>query len=302
MFSRLSIDYYGSSTPITQLSSINVPEARLVVIKPYEQSQLKPIEDAIRNSDLGVNPSNDGNVIRVAIPQLTEERRRELVKQAKAKGEDARVSVRNIRRKAMEELHRIKKDGEAGEDEVKHAEKDLDKTTPPVRRPDRRAGQTQRRRTAGGLMADQQPGPVAKPVEEPPKKSRAGRNLPAAIGVGVVLGAMAIGILLFAPIWWLPVLAVAIPIAMHEVIRRLREAGYALPVIPLLLGGQAMIWLTFYGPAGVLGAYGGTIVVCMVWRLVGQACASSRSTTCATSRRPCCSRRGCRCSRVSVRC
>ena len=129
MFSRLSIDYYGSSTPITQLSSINVPEARLVVIKPYEQSQLKAIEDSIRNSDLGLNPSNDGNVIRVAIPQLTEERRRELVKQAKGKGEDAKVSVRNIRRKAMEELHRIKKDGEAGEDEVKHAEKELDKTT-----------------------------------------------------------------------------------------------------------------------------------------------------------------------------
>ena len=120
-------------------------------------------------------------------------------------------------------------------------------------------------------MADQQPGPVAEtPVEEPPKKSRAGRNLPAAIGVGVALGAMAIGILLFAPIWWLPVLAVAIPIAMHEVVRRLREADYALPVIPLLIGGQAMIWLSWYGPAGVLGAYGGTIVVCMVWRLVGQ--------------------------------
>jgi ribosome recycling factor len=129
MFSRITIDYYGSSTPITQLSSINVPEARLVVIKPYEPSQLKPIEDAIRNSDLGVNPSNDGTLIRVAIPQLTEERRREMVKQAKAKGEDARVSVRNIRRKAMEELHRIRRDGEAGEDEVTRAEKELDKTT-----------------------------------------------------------------------------------------------------------------------------------------------------------------------------
>src|SRR6201993_3633833 len=129
MFSRITVDYYGASTPITQLSSINVPEARLVVIKPYEQSQLGKIEKAIRDSDLGVNPTNDGNVIRVSIPQLTEERRRDLVKQAKAKGEDARVSVRNIRRKAMEELHRIKKDGEAGEDEVKHAEKDLEKTT-----------------------------------------------------------------------------------------------------------------------------------------------------------------------------
>lgn len=122
-------------------------------------------------------------------------------------------------------------------------------------------------------MADQHVSPVADtPVEEPPKKtSRAGRNLPAAIGVGVLLGAMAIGILLFAPKGWLPVLAVAMPIATHEVVRRLREAGYALPVIPLLIGGQAMIWLTWpYGPAGLLGAYGGTIVVCMVWRLVGQ--------------------------------
>jgi ribosome recycling factor len=129
MFSRLTIDYYGSSTPITQLSSINVAEARLVVIKPYEAGQLRNIEDAIRNSDLGVNPSNDGNVIRIAIPQLTEERRRELVKQAKSKGEDAKVSVRSIRRKAMEELTRIKKDGEAGEDEVGRAEKELDKST-----------------------------------------------------------------------------------------------------------------------------------------------------------------------------
>ena len=129
MFSRVVVDYYGTPTPITQMSSINVPEARMVVIKPYEAAQLRTIEDAIRNSDLGVNPTNDGNIIRVAIPQLTEERRRDLVKQAKAKGEDAKVSVRNIRRRAMEELHRIKKDGEAGEDEVGRAEKDLDKAT-----------------------------------------------------------------------------------------------------------------------------------------------------------------------------
>ena len=129
MFSRIVIDYYGAATPITQLASINVPEARLVVIKPYETSQLHAIENAIRNSDLGVNPTNDGTLIRVAVPQLTEERRRELVKQAKHKGEEARVSVRNIRRKAMEELGRIRKDGEAGEDEVSRAEKDLEKTT-----------------------------------------------------------------------------------------------------------------------------------------------------------------------------
>jgi phosphatidate cytidylyltransferase len=124
-------------------------------------------------------------------------------------------------------------------------------------------------------VTDQRATPVADteagPTEPPKKASRAGRDLPAAIAVGVVLGAMAIGVLLFAPIGWLPVLAVAMPIATHEVVRRLREAGYALPVIPLLIGGQAMIWLTWpFGPAGLLGAYGGTIVVCMVWRLVGQ--------------------------------
>jgi phosphatidate cytidylyltransferase len=123
-------------------------------------------------------------------------------------------------------------------------------------------------------VADQQATPVADtdagPTEPPKKASRAGRDLPAAIGVGVLLGALAIGILLFAPKGWLPVLAVAIPVATHEVVRRLREAGYALPVIPLLIGGQAMIWLTWpYGPAGLAGAYGGTVVVCMVWRLVG---------------------------------
>jgi phosphatidate cytidylyltransferase len=124
-------------------------------------------------------------------------------------------------------------------------------------------------------VADQQATPVADtdagPTEPPKNVSRAGRNLPAAIGVGVLLGAMAIGILFFAPTGWLPVLSVFIPIATYEIVRRLREAGYALPVIPLLVGGLAMIWLTWpYGPAGLLGAYAGTIVVCMVWRLVGQ--------------------------------
>ena len=122
-------------------------------------------------------------------------------------------------------------------------------------------------------MTDQQSTPVAEQPENQPqtKKSRAGRDLPAAIAVGVALGAMAIGILLFAPIWWLALVAVAIAIATHEVIRRMREHGYALPVVPLLVGGQAMIWLTWpYGAAGLLGAYGGTVIVCMVWRLLGQ--------------------------------
>lgn len=129
MFSRVVVDYYGSPTPVTQMSSITVPEPRMVVIKPYEAGQLQAIETAIRNSDLGVNPTNNGDILRISIPQLTEERRRELVKQAKSKGEDAKVAIRNVRRKAMEELGRIQKDGEAGEDEVGRAEKELDKTT-----------------------------------------------------------------------------------------------------------------------------------------------------------------------------
>lgn len=127
MFSRINIEYYGAMTPITQLSSINVPEARMVVIKPYEASQLRNIEDAIRKSDLGVNPTNDGNIIRVSIPQLTEERRRDLVKQAKAKGEDAKVAIRNVRRKAKDDLDALQK--EVGEDDVARAEKELDSIT-----------------------------------------------------------------------------------------------------------------------------------------------------------------------------
>ncbi|MFE3190193.1 ribosome recycling factor [Nocardia sp. NPDC059240] len=129
MFSRIVVEYYGSMTPITQISSISVPEPRMVVIKPYEQAQMGAIETAIRNSDLGVNPTNNGDIIRISVPQLTEERRREMVKLAKSKGEDAKIAIRNVRRKTMDELGRIQKDGEAGEDEVGRAEKELDKTT-----------------------------------------------------------------------------------------------------------------------------------------------------------------------------
>ncbi|WP_028924875.1 ribosome recycling factor [Pseudonocardia acaciae] len=129
MFSRIVVDYYGAATPLNQLASVNIPEARMAVIKPYDTSQLRAMEKAIRDSDLGVNPSNDGTIIRVVIPQLSEERRREMVKVARGKGEDGKVSIRSIRRKAMEELHRISKEGEAGEDEVARAEKELQGVT-----------------------------------------------------------------------------------------------------------------------------------------------------------------------------
>jgi ribosome recycling factor len=129
MFSRIVVDYYGAMTPLNQLAGISIPEARMAVVKPYDASQLGAIERAIRDSDLGVNPSNDGAIIRVIIPQLSEERRRDMVKVAKVKGEDAKVSIRNIRRKANEELHRISKNGEAGEDDVARAEKELQHLT-----------------------------------------------------------------------------------------------------------------------------------------------------------------------------
>jgi ribosome recycling factor len=129
MFNKIVVDYYGAMTPVNQLSSLTVPEPRMAIISPYDKSSLGLIERAIRDSDLGVNPTNDGSIIRIVFPQLTEERRREFIKVARTKAEDARISIRNIRRKAMDELGRLAKDGEVGEDEVARAEKELEKTT-----------------------------------------------------------------------------------------------------------------------------------------------------------------------------
>ena len=129
MFGRIVLDYYGAPTPLTQMATINIPEARMAVIKPYDAGQLNAIEKAIRDSDLGANPTNDGTIIRVVLPQLTEERRRDLVKVAKHKGEDAKVSIRSIRRHAKDALDKLVKDGESGEDDVHRAEGELDKLT-----------------------------------------------------------------------------------------------------------------------------------------------------------------------------
>ncbi len=129
LFARLSVEYYGAPTPLQQLASIAIPEARTVLITPYDRGSLADVEKALRTSDMGVNPSNDGNVIRIILPQLTEERRRDYIKLARTKAEDARISVRGARRRAKEELDRIKDDGEAGEDDVVRAEKELEKVT-----------------------------------------------------------------------------------------------------------------------------------------------------------------------------
>src|SRR3954464_12784749 len=129
MFQKIVVDYYGAPTPINQLAGFHVPEPRMAVITPYDKSALGAIEKAIRDSDLGVNPTNDGNIIRVVFPQLTEERRKELIKVARHKAEEGRVSIRNIRRHAKEQLDRFVKEGDAGEDDVARAEKELEKVT-----------------------------------------------------------------------------------------------------------------------------------------------------------------------------
>ena len=129
IFSKITVEYYGQQTPLQQVASIQTPEARTAVVTPFDKSALGAIERAIRDSDLGVNPSNDGVVIRVPFPQLTEERRKEFIKVAKAKAEDARVSLRNIRRTAKEALEKLAKDGDAGKDDVARAEKSLEDLT-----------------------------------------------------------------------------------------------------------------------------------------------------------------------------
>jgi ribosome recycling factor len=129
MFNKVMVDYYGTVTPLNQLASFQTPEARMILVTPYDKGAMTGIEKAIRESDLGVNPTTDGNVIRIVLPELTEERRREYIKVAKQKAEDARISVRNIRRHAKDALDKMQKDGEAGEDDVRRAEKHLDEIT-----------------------------------------------------------------------------------------------------------------------------------------------------------------------------
>ena len=126
---RISVEYYGVETPINQVGSITSPDPRTLVIEPWDKSLLKPIEKAIQVSNLGINPQNDGRIIRLIFPQLTEERRKELTKQIKKYGEDSKVAIRNIRRDAMDVIKAMKKKSEITEDDQKAAEKDLQKVT-----------------------------------------------------------------------------------------------------------------------------------------------------------------------------
>ncbi|HVM11809.1 MAG TPA: ribosome recycling factor [Actinomycetota bacterium] len=129
ILNRITVDYYGAPTPLNQLASFSVPEPRLLVIQPFDRNSIAAIEKAIMQSDLGLTPSNDGQLIRLAFPPLTEERRKELTRVVRERAEDGRVAVRNVRRHAKEELERLEKNHEISEDELARAEKELQKHT-----------------------------------------------------------------------------------------------------------------------------------------------------------------------------
>jgi ribosome recycling factor len=129
MFNKITAEYYGTQTPVNQLASFHMPEPRMVIVQPFDKSSMGAIEKAIRSSDLGVNPSNDGAIIRVIFPELSEERRREYIKIARHKAEDSRVSIRNIRRHAKDSLDKLVKAGDAGEDDGRRAERELEDLT-----------------------------------------------------------------------------------------------------------------------------------------------------------------------------
>jgi ribosome recycling factor len=129
LLERIQVDYYGQKTPLRQLATINVPEPRLLTIQPYDPSSVKGIERAIQESDLGLTPSNDGKVIRLPVPQLTEERRKELVKVVRHLAEDGRVAIRNVRRDVMHDLKELVREGEVGDDEERRAEDRAQKLT-----------------------------------------------------------------------------------------------------------------------------------------------------------------------------
>jgi ribosome recycling factor len=126
---RVVVDYYGAATPLRSLATINAPEARLLTVQPFDVSTMKLLEKAIADSGIGLNPSNDGKIIRLAVPELNEERRRELVKVARGIAEDGRIKIRNIRRDTMKELKELKDEGDVGEDEEKRAEAEVQKAT-----------------------------------------------------------------------------------------------------------------------------------------------------------------------------
>jgi ribosome recycling factor len=129
LLDRITVDYYGAQTPLKQLSTVSAPEARMLTVQPYDKSAIKLIEKAINESDIGLNPSNDGNLIRLVLPELTEERRRDLVKVVRGIAEEGRIKIRNVRRDVMHDLRELRNEGEVGADDEHRAESELQKLT-----------------------------------------------------------------------------------------------------------------------------------------------------------------------------
>src|ERR1017187_1422219 len=265
MFNKITVEYYGSQTPVNQLASFHVPEPRMVVIQPFDKGSLGAIERAIRNSDLGVNPANDGTIIRIVLPELTQERRREYIKTARSKAEDGRVAIRNIRRHAKDILNKMIKSGDAPEDDVHRAERELDELTHTY---EAQVDELLKHKDTGFQSADLNIAPAVPQLSPPPV--RAGRNLPVAIGVGAALGGLVILTLLTVKATFLLYVGVALAIALSELAAALAKRDINIPVIPVAAGGAAtltcMYWL---GPRDALAALALTVIAIFAWRLPG---------------------------------
>lgn len=286
MFSRITIDYYGAATPITQLASINVPEARLVVIKPYEANQLRAIETAIRNSDLGVNPPTTAPLFAWPYRSSPKNVGESWSNRQSIRGRRPRfrcvISVAKRWRNSIASVRKARPARMRSVAQKRISTRPRTNTSPKLmswlntkkascwRSSGRSATKSVTTNDAGTGNPAEQPARGAK-QQPATETSRAGRDLRAAIVVGLSIGLVLIAVLVFVPRVWVAIVAVATLVATHEVVRRLREAGYLIPVIPLLIGGQAAVWLTWpFGAVGALAGFGGMVVVCMIWRLFMQ--------------------------------
>ena len=276
MFEQLLVDYYGAPTPMQQLASFQIPEARTVLISPFDRTATQEIIRTLRESDLGVNPTDDGNVVRVVLPALTEERRKEYVKQAKSKAEDGRVSVRGVRRKAKDQLDRLKKDGEGSEDDVDRAEKNLDSMT--KAHTEQIDKMLEGKRTADDLMASTDssllarifsPGPTRDNHPAGGATGKAGRNLPQAITTAVVL-IVAVAVPLFTSLpAFVGVIGFVCLVGIWELAGAFARMGITLTVTPLYVGAIGMITCAWWlGSEGTLFALYITVFVCAAWRLL----------------------------------
>ncbi len=271
MFNKILVDYYGTPTPLQQLASFTASEARIILISPYDINAMTAIEKAIRESDLGVNPANDGKVLRCAFPELTEDRRKEYIKVAKAKAEDGRVAVRNLRRTAKQGLEKLEKDGEAGKDDVAGAEKRLDSITKTHTDAIDETAQEQGSRAAGGLtlhppaMTDTPPGAPSAPQKD---HGRAGRDLKAAVASAVVLlGAIAASLFFWKPAFMV-IVAAAVVVAVWELRKGLLAKDIDLPEQPLMLGGVVMVVVAYlWGAPALVTATAVSALVTMLWLL-----------------------------------